>query len=89
MKLKLPTREEIRKKIPDKEELEDLFFRGYHIKRKIELMEEYIIQREKRNKELSKFKVMKKFRTNELLVRAAQGHIRMDEKRFRKLFDLK
>ena len=86
--LKLPKKSDIKDKIPDKKTLEDLFFRGYHSKRKIELMEKSIRKRRDEMRILDKAQIMKKYRTHELMISNTHMHINAEFKKFKKLFDV-
>lgn len=87
MKLKLPTKSDIKVSIPDKAKLEDLFFRGYHIKKLIEVMEMEIIKCYKEQKQLNNTNIMKRYRLLKLRIDRYNAQIIYEYKKFKKMFD--
>jgi len=85
MQIKLPKKSEI--DMPDKKELDDLYFRFYHLKILIDKSFERLKQEENKIKELNKHPLMKRFRLAGIRIKMYDGDMKRNEGKFRKLFD--
>lgn len=85
--IKLPTKKELKLKIPNLDKLEELYFKGYRLKQTIDHLNKSIDRREEEVKILNKTAIMKQFRTHEVMIRTTQNHIKAKYKQFKALFD--
>ena len=85
MTIELPDKSKIN--LPDHKQLEELFFKLYHLKVLVDKSEEQINKYDKEMKIINNSSIMKRYRLIELRLKRFVDDVKYNEKKFKTLFE--